>query len=251
MMIVDRKTIHQLGGKMVESNANKPSAYAMKLMEKMGWKEGQGLGRNEDGIVKHVAIQKREENIGLGHDKLITTTETMNDNWWGKSFAQTLATFTANISTSSDSEDEAKKKKQKKKEKKEKKEKRESDEAVDVTSSGPVDTSPSLEELFLLTGGKMFGMRARREQKGKIRRTESDNRLLTLLEEKKSAVQDSDDSSSENEEIERETKKEEKKSKKKEKKRKHDEVSVEKEEEEEKESKKNKNKKRKKEREEN
>jgi hypothetical protein len=34
-------------------------------MEKFGWKEGQGLGKNEDGISDHIKAKKREENTGV------------------------------------------------------------------------------------------------------------------------------------------------------------------------------------------
>ena len=38
-----------------------------KLLEKMGWKEGEGLGREGDGVTEHVKVTRREETKGLGN----------------------------------------------------------------------------------------------------------------------------------------------------------------------------------------
>lgn len=47
---------------MNDLNASKPSAFALRQMEKMGWTEGKGLGKNEDGISNSIKIHKREDN---------------------------------------------------------------------------------------------------------------------------------------------------------------------------------------------
>lgn len=47
------------------------SALARKQMEKMGWKDGEGLGRDGSGIKTFVRVQKRAnagEAIGIGHE---------------------------------------------------------------------------------------------------------------------------------------------------------------------------------------
>ena len=33
-------------------------------MNKMGWAEGKGLGKDEDGILTHVKLKKRTEELG-------------------------------------------------------------------------------------------------------------------------------------------------------------------------------------------
>lgn len=48
------------------SNRKVESDYAKKLMEKMGWKEGKGLGKKETGDIECVQIRRREDGEGLG-----------------------------------------------------------------------------------------------------------------------------------------------------------------------------------------
>ena len=38
--------------------------FGQKLMEKMGWEAGKGLGSNEDGNVDHVAVKLKTDNRG-------------------------------------------------------------------------------------------------------------------------------------------------------------------------------------------
>lgn len=187
-LLIDKKTVNRLGSQLVESHANKPSAYAMKLMQKMGWKEGQGLGKEENGIAKHITIAKREENLGLGHDSSASA-EQAKDHWWNNEFSQNLASFASAIARST----EKKKKKSSKKSKKGKDSSSEESSSSDSDSDSDSDkeiikrpvsngAEPTLEELFILTGGKRFGMRARMEQKGKHRRTEGDAGVVIRTE---------------------------------------------------------------------
>lgn len=46
--------------------ANDKSRFGMKLMEKMGWKEGKGLGKEEDGCVESVKPQRMGSEMGVG-----------------------------------------------------------------------------------------------------------------------------------------------------------------------------------------
>lgn len=45
------------------------SAAARKMMEKMGWKEGQGLGKDKDGVKSYLKVVRRDAHTatGLGH----------------------------------------------------------------------------------------------------------------------------------------------------------------------------------------
>jgi Pin2-interacting protein X1 len=40
------------------------SAFGYRMMEKMGWAAGKGLGKKEDGMVAHVKVKKRADAQG-------------------------------------------------------------------------------------------------------------------------------------------------------------------------------------------
>lgn len=40
------------------------SKFGYKMLTKMGWREGQGLGRNEDGSTEHLAVQFKADTVG-------------------------------------------------------------------------------------------------------------------------------------------------------------------------------------------
>lgn len=42
------------------------SKFGQKLMEKMGWSKGKGLGINEDGNTEHVAVKVKNDTRGRG-----------------------------------------------------------------------------------------------------------------------------------------------------------------------------------------
>lgn len=44
------------------------SSFGFKMMQKMGWDKGKGLGKNEDGMATHVKIKKRQENLGASRN---------------------------------------------------------------------------------------------------------------------------------------------------------------------------------------
>lgn len=45
---------------------NDKSKFGFKMLQKMGWTEGKGLGKNEDGMAEHVKVAKKSNNLGLG-----------------------------------------------------------------------------------------------------------------------------------------------------------------------------------------
>ena len=38
--------------------------FGFRMLEKMGWRDGRGLGVNEDGNKEHVKIHKKDDNLG-------------------------------------------------------------------------------------------------------------------------------------------------------------------------------------------
>ncbi len=44
------------------------SKFGKKLMEKMGWSEGKGLGAKEQGDVNHVSVRHKDDNKGIGFE---------------------------------------------------------------------------------------------------------------------------------------------------------------------------------------
>ena len=47
------------------------STFGAKILEKFGWKEGEGLGKTKSGITEAIQIKRREENMGLGKTKML------------------------------------------------------------------------------------------------------------------------------------------------------------------------------------
>ena len=149
-MIVTKKTAEALGMSIFDGVGSKVSVFARRQMEKMGWEEGKGLGKNETGIVKHIKAVKRDDNSGLGLEEVKAAE--LTDNWWHDGFSKNLKAYSSSTG--------GKKKKLSKK-------RRNKDDDVDGTNA-----PPSYAELFAATGGARLGMRARASQKGKILRTE-------------------------------------------------------------------------------
>eukprot|EP00041_Stephanoeca_diplocostata_P039855 m.1638020 g.1638020 ORF g.1638020 m.1638020 type:complete len:349 (-) comp26595_c0_seq1:331-1377(-) len=46
--------------------ANDTSKFGYKMMEKMGWQNGQGLGTNNSGMTEHVKVTTKNNNLGIG-----------------------------------------------------------------------------------------------------------------------------------------------------------------------------------------
>ena len=146
LRLVGRKHKAKLGADLNESVATGPNAFARAQLEKLGWKEGTGLGKNRDGRSEHIRVTKRREGQAIGAASTEIDPVVTGDQWWKGTVGNTLARLAA-----------AKKKKKSKKSKKEKKKRK-----LEYTD----------EELFEATGGARFGMRAQTQQKGKWNRAE-------------------------------------------------------------------------------
>lgn len=54
--------------------SNDTNKFGQRMLEKMGWSEGKGLGANENGIIEHVVARYKNDDKGLGY-------EDRNDQW--------------------------------------------------------------------------------------------------------------------------------------------------------------------------
>jgi len=86
------------------------SAASRKMLERMGWSEGKGLGKNEQGRTEPVRAQSRQKNKGLGH-------KDSRDNIYAR--------YDKDIKTNKDDEDN---KKRRDKDRKDRKDRKNSDE---------------------------------------------------------------------------------------------------------------------------
>eukprot|EP00978_Attheya_sp_CCMP212_P019161 scaffold53366_cov41-Attheya_sp.AAC.2 len=91
------------------------SNFGAKLMQKMGWTEGNGLGRKQQGMSTHLrAVRRSDETLGIG-----ASTDTYGEAGWKDSshnFGSVLASLKEHHSSSSSSslKEGSKKKKSKK-----------------------------------------------------------------------------------------------------------------------------------------
>ena len=49
------------GGHQNKAWAENKSSFGFKMLQKMGWSEGKGLGKHEDGQSAHVRVEKRSD----------------------------------------------------------------------------------------------------------------------------------------------------------------------------------------------
>ncbi|KAG8011256.1 PIN2/TERF1-interacting telomerase inhibitor 1, partial [Nibea albiflora] len=55
--------------------SNDDSKFGQRMLERMGWSKGKGLGRSEQGATDHIKVKVKNDNYGLG------TTASYEDNW--------------------------------------------------------------------------------------------------------------------------------------------------------------------------
>nr|CCA21901.1 conserved hypothetical protein [Albugo laibachii Nc14] len=142
-----------------EAAACAVSDFALRQMQKMGWKEGKGLGKREEGVTCSIRVRKRDESVGIGYG--VVSSNTKETQWWSNVY-DTIAS-----KVQIDCEEPKKKRKRKKK-------------ALKPVDKQPNDKNPEKqkigwstltdEELLAATGGKLFGQRAYGSCLGKLRR---------------------------------------------------------------------------------
>ncbi|XP_057328041.1 G patch domain-containing protein 4 [Microplitis mediator] len=69
--------------------------FAKSQLEKFGWSEGKGLGKNEDGIVEALRPKLKFDTTGIGHR------DTSGNQWWNTVFNKAASNITVDTSSSS------------------------------------------------------------------------------------------------------------------------------------------------------
>ena len=169
-------------GAMANERVSAPTSnVAKKIMESMGWKDGEGLGAKGDGRKSHIATVKNGPD-GVGYGKK-ERHKSRDELWW------------ANVYEKNDGKKKKKKKKKHKSKKKRKQDLLEDENAsddlsakkqkLDDTELDKLDGGNSSDKdddidtkLFKACGGARLGMRARGEQAGKFKRTEEADSLF-------------------------------------------------------------------------
>jgi hypothetical protein len=54
--VVGKKALSALGSRVNDSAGSGMSAFARRILEKQGWSDGKGLGKNEDGMTSYVKV---------------------------------------------------------------------------------------------------------------------------------------------------------------------------------------------------
>ncbi|KAL9655213.1 hypothetical protein ABK040_008988 [Willaertia magna] len=96
--------------------AEDKSRFGFKLLEKMGWKEGDGLGKKRDGMTEHVKAVWKTDTTGLGAKEETKKKRTVSDKT--SSFSDVLNKLKEQYNTVDNVDDNKEKKKKKKKESK-------------------------------------------------------------------------------------------------------------------------------------
>ncbi|KAL3665918.1 hypothetical protein V7S43_009338 [Phytophthora oleae] len=123
------KTMVAVGGMQNMAWASDTSKFGFKMLVKMGWSAGKGVGKDLQGQATHVKIARRSENLGVGCSLKQAEVQGWSETAGG--FADVLKTLnksygskSSSDAASSDESSSGKKNKKSKKEKKEKKEKK-------------------------------------------------------------------------------------------------------------------------------
>ena len=63
---LSRKTVNGLGVTFNEAAADTTMDFGRRMLAKFGWTEGKGLGRQENGMLDHIRVKQRADQLGLG-----------------------------------------------------------------------------------------------------------------------------------------------------------------------------------------
>ncbi|KAK8801767.1 hypothetical protein WA588_006052 [Blastocystis sp. NMH] len=165
------------------------SAYGKKLMEKMGWSDGAGLGKDGTGIKKSIVVKKKDDDQGIGFKE--AQANRWNQCWWFDAYDSAAKKIGKDSSSDSDSDS-------------------------DEEEKGPKVYTDA--ELFAACKGRRLGMRARASQKGKWERSEDPDTLpsipVSVYDEEKKKKKDKKSKKDKKDKKEKKDKKKEKKDKK-------------------------------------
>ena len=128
-----------------------PSAWSRRMLERSGWREGKGLGKDESGATTHVRVKKKDDTLALGFVKPAVDAPPA---WWSVDPFKAASSTGGGGSGAAPRDDAA---------------------AADGLPGVPagVDVQEFYAKLFEATGGARLGMRARRDQPGKVKRAEA------------------------------------------------------------------------------
>jgi len=84
---MSKKFLNKLSEGNFTSTNKVKSEFGEKMLKRMGWKEGQGLGKKNQGNAEPVQVRKRKDNLGLG---ATAAKQKWNHNWWEELFNDTV-----------------------------------------------------------------------------------------------------------------------------------------------------------------
>jgi len=115
-------------------------SFAEKLMRKQGWTDGQGLGRQEQGIVDPIKATLKFDTTGIGHD----IAKEFTNNWWDLAYKK--AANKIEVEETTDGQIDVKSKKKNKKKRKREKEEAKNQLYAGFTKSATLTNGKMVEE---------------------------------------------------------------------------------------------------------
>ena len=74
------------------------SKFGEKMLAKMGWSKGDGLGKNLDGMTDCIQVKRRDENLGMGAElETVVAKFKWNDQFWDDAYNEAAAKFSATV----------------------------------------------------------------------------------------------------------------------------------------------------------